>query len=49
MTTSEDQHGDLCGEAYDHDLREIGESDGLRTSECRTCGAEIVEELEGES
>ena len=33
---------DVCGETYDHDLRLIEDRDGMRTYECRECGAEIV-------
>lgn len=31
---------EICGETFDHDLREFGEG----TYECRRCGAEIFEE-----
>lgn len=33
----------VCGESYDHDLRLIGEGDGMSTYECLNCGAEIWE------
>jgi hypothetical protein len=37
---------EICGEAYDHQLRVIGSRDGLTTYECLRCGAEIVDEDE---
>ena len=37
-----DEPEEICGETFDHDLRELGEG----TYECRKCGAEI---FEGES
>ena len=37
---------EVCGESFDHDLREIDHRDGLRNLECRLCGAEIFEEDE---
>ena len=42
----EDDEAEICGESYDHDLRFIDERDGIRTYECRGCGAEIIEEDE---
>lgn len=39
-----DEHGPICGESYDHTLSLIDERDGSRTYECRSCGAEIVED-----
>ncbi len=45
MATDEDEL--VCGESYDHDLRLIDERDGWRTSECRECGAEIIEDEDG--
>lgn len=35
---------EVCGEAYDHDLRPISERDGACTYECRRCGAEVISE-----
>lgn len=35
---------DVCGESFDHELELVGESGGMRTFECRNCGAELWEE-----
>ena len=35
-----DEPEEICGETFDHDLREIS----VGTYECRKCGAEIFEE-----
>ena len=35
---------EVCGESYDHRLELLDERDGMRTYECRECGAEIWEE-----
>jgi predicted RNA-binding Zn-ribbon protein involved in translation (DUF1610 family) len=45
MTTPDDD-APVCGESYDHDLREIDSRDGITSYECRTCGAEIVDDNE---
>lgn len=37
----EDDAEEVCGETFDHDLREISAG----TYECRRCGAEIFEEV----
>lgn len=42
----DETHG--CGYSYDHDVRELEEVDGIRTHECRHCGAEWSEEGDGD-
>lgn len=32
---------EVCGETFDHDLLVVGVRDGIRTYECRRCGAEV--------
>lgn len=39
-----DDDREICGESYDHDLELIDERAGCRSYECRTCGAEIIED-----
>jgi hypothetical protein len=40
----EDMNEMVCGEGFDHDLSLVDERDGLATLECRTCGAELIQE-----
>lgn len=37
----DEDDAEVCGETFDHDLREISAG----TYECRRCGAEIFEEV----
>lgn len=39
-----DDRTEVCGETYDHDLMLIGSADGISSYECRTCGAEVVDD-----
>lgn len=40
----DDENADVCGETYDHEEDLVDESDGMRTYECRRCGAEWWED-----
>lgn len=42
MSATETENVEVCGETFDHNLREISPG----TFECRRCGAEIFEEVE---
>ena len=42
--TEEDEW--VCGLNYDHVLVSDGEVDGITIYECRSCGAEIIQEEE---
>lgn len=48
MPDVSDETEEVCGETYDHDLREVDRRDGWVTWECHGCGAEILEEEEME-
>lgn len=47
--SDEDDCEEVCGEAFDHDLRILHDSDDGRVYECRRCGAEIWEDFEDDA
>lgn len=44
--TTDDSDEPVCGESYDHTLREIYSRDGITAYECTECGAEVTSEDE---